>query len=116
MKVVPLLIFWWLPLLAGGEHGQSPAGGSVDGQLAKAPVEPAVILKTRDASSPADPSSRSLGGSLWDEEDSLEDVVCDTGPSLSGSLFDRVCDSLAALADGQRDLFRTPSHSHPLRC
>jgi len=116
MKVVPLLIFWSLPFLASGEHVQSPANGFVDGQLAKAHVQAAVILKTRDASSPADPSSRSLGGSLWDEEDSLEDVFLGTGFSLSGSLLVRVHDSLSALADGQRDVFRTPSHSHPLRC
>jgi hypothetical protein len=116
MKVVPLLIFWSLPCLASGEHGQSPASGFVDGQLAKAHVQPAVILNTRDASSPADPSSSSLVGSLWDEEDSLEDVFFDTGFSLSGSLLVRVRDSLAALVDGQLDVFRTPSRSHPLRC
>jgi hypothetical protein len=116
MKVVSLLIFWSLSFLQAGEHGRLLSAGCVDRQLTKAEFESAVIQKTRDASSPANPSSNSLGGSLWDDEDSLEDVFFDTGFSLAGSLLIRVRDSLSALARGQHDFFRTPSHNHPLRC
>jgi hypothetical protein len=118
MKVVPLLIFWSLTFLQAGEHGQSLPSGCGDTRLAEAHVNSAAIQKTTDASSPSDPSSGSLGGSLWDEdeEDSLDDVFFDDGLLLSRWLLIRGRDALSSFAHGQHDFLGTPSHPHPLRC
>jgi hypothetical protein len=114
MKVIPLLIFWSLPFFQAGEHGQSFDCG--DARLAEIPSISAVIQQAGPESSPCDSGSKGLGGSLWDEEDSLDDVLVDAGHILSRSLLIRVPDNSCAFSLGQHDFLRTPSHAYPFRC
>jgi hypothetical protein len=117
MKIVPLLIFWSLPLLPAGGLDDSPACSCRDRLHAEHHDSSAVIQSTRDVSFPDDPGG-SLGSSLWDEdeEDSVEDMFFDTGTLLSGALRYPGQDDLCSLIRSRHDLFRIPSHPHPLRC
>ncbi len=118
MKVVPLLIFWSLPLLQAGGFDHSPACRFSDSSHAEAHVNSAVIQKTRDVFFPDDPGSGSLGSSFWDEdeEDSLEDIFVDNGLLLSGALQHPGPDDLSSLVRAHHDILRLPPSPHPLRC
>ena len=116
MKIVPLLIFWSLPLLSADEHVQSfPC---VRGQVrhTEKRVDSAVIEQARNGSSPGDSSSQTQSGYLGDEEDSLEDVFLGTELSLTRSMRNRGRDALSSFAHGHHGFSRSPSHPHPLRC
>jgi hypothetical protein len=118
MKIVPFLIFWSLPLLQTGGTDPSSATCRTGASYAEPHVNSAVIQKTRGPYLPDDPGGGSLGSSLWDEdeEDSVEDMFFDTGILLSGSLRNLGRDDLSSLIRAGHDLFRLPSHPHPLRC
>ncbi len=118
MKIVPLLIFWSLPLLQTGGVDRSPATCRRGASYAEIHVTSAVIQKTRDLDFPDDPAGGGLGSSLWDEdeEDSVEDMFFDTGILLSGSSRNLGRDDLSSLIRERHDLFRVPAHPHPLRC
>jgi hypothetical protein len=114
MKVVSLLIFWSLPILQTGGHGQALPHG--DTPHAESHVTSAVIQPPRDLFFPGDTSRGSFGASLCDEEDSLEDFFFDTGLMFSRSWRNFGQDDLSTLACSPLDLLRSPSHPHPLRC
>jgi hypothetical protein len=114
MKVVSLLIFWSLPLLQTGGHGQALSHG--DAPHAESHVTSAVIQQARDVFFPGDTSRGSFGASLCNEEDSLDDVFFDTGLLFSSLWRNFGRDDLSSLARSQHDLLRSPSHPHPLRC
>jgi hypothetical protein len=114
MKVIPLLIFWALSFLPSGERGQSLAG--CDARTAEIQGIFAVIEQARGESSSGDPASKGLSGSLWDDEDTLDDVAVDPGHDLSRSSSIRGQDKLTAVSLGQHDFLRTPAHAYPFRC
>jgi hypothetical protein len=114
MKAVSLLIFWSLPLLQAGGHGQAASHG--DAAHAKSHVTSAVIQQAREVFFPVDASGGNLGASLCDEEESLDDVFFDTGLLSSSSWRNFGRDDLSSLARSRHDLLRCPSHPHPLRC
>ena len=88
MKVVSLLIFWSVPFLFTftGGYGHSLSGRWSEPPHAMAHGSSAVIQNADDASFPDDSGGGSLGSSLWEEDDSLEDVFVNTGHLLTGSL------------------------------
>ncbi len=112
MKIIPLLILWSLPRLSAGEHGQSLPCVRKEARHAEVHVDPAVIQQAGNDSSPGDSSSRSLSGSLGDEEDSLEDVFLDADLSLTRSMRNRGRDALSSFLHGHHDCRRTLSLAH----
>jgi hypothetical protein len=116
MKGVSLLIFWLLPLLQIGGHDLSPSRG--DAPPVQVHVTSAVIQQASDVSAPGDPSRAGSGLSLRDEdeEDSLDDILDDSGLLLPSSWRNLRRDDLLSRAQSQSDLHRPPSHPLPLRC
>lgn len=114
MNVVSFLILWSLPFLHAGGHGQSLP--RADALRADPHDSPFLVPPARELSVPADLDIGSPGASLEDEEEPLEDDFFDTGllSSPSWRAFGQV--GCSALARSRRDLFRSPSRTHPLRC
>jgi hypothetical protein len=116
MKVVALLIFWTLASPPAGHPGESFPCDCGVARHAEGHFESAVIHQPRELSSPDDPNSGNLDGSLWDEEDSDDDRELGATLSLSWSVLIRERDALSSFGHGRVDFVRTPSQSHPLRC
>ena len=109
MKVVSLLIFWFLPFTFTGGYGHSLSCGYSEPRHAMAHGTSAVIQNADDASFPDDSGGGSLGSSLWEEDDSLEDVFCNTALLLAGSFRSRGRGELSSLVRADHDLLRMPS-------
>jgi len=110
MKLVTLLIFWSLPLLSTGRSDQLAPSHD------RSHLNPAVIQYGSDQSSPGVPRFPSSGASLFDEEDTLDDVLFDTGLLLASSWRILLSDPFASMARSQRIIPRDPSCPLPLRC
>jgi hypothetical protein len=116
MKVVPFLIFWALPFLTTEGHDRSLSPRYTVAAHAEADVTSIAIQDVRDVYFPGDPSGGSLGSSLWDEEDSLEDDVLHGLLSLSWSSPNSGSNDLGPCDRCRRELPPNPSQPRPLRC
>jgi hypothetical protein len=116
MKLVPILILWLVSHFQTVGPGQTHSGVSGGGAVANVVSTSLAIERGPTHSIPGDPSSGSLGASLEDEEDSLEDGHFCTSLAAFWRLPTAGTDSLSCLADSQLGLLRIPSRPHPLRC
>jgi hypothetical protein len=116
MNVVSLLIYCSLSLFPSHGHGHSSYRDRGDVPHVATDASSVVIQSSRDFFFPDDQGAGTLGASLWEEDDSLEDGIVGAGILPSGSLRDLGWDDVTSLADWQHDPLRTPSYSQPLRC
>ena len=116
MRLVPLLIFWSLPFLPYGGHGQSLSGrdGMSHGRVDF--VASIVIHQGTNDSIPGDPGPGSLGASFEDEEDTLEDGFVSACLSSCGDWHNAEQGNLSCMVHTRQGLLRIPSPPHPLRC
>ncbi len=115
MKVVSLLIVWWIPLLHTAGTAQSLSRDSIESK-AETGVKSVVMPQAWDVVFPGHASEENLGASLEDEDDSLEDDLFDAGLSLRSSWQNLDCCDISSVARPQRNLPSNPSDPHPLRC
>jgi hypothetical protein len=116
MKLVPILILWLVSLYQTVGPGQTHSGVFGGGPVADAVSTSLVIQRGPTNSIPGDPGSGSLGASLEDEEDSLEDGLFCTSLAAFWRSPTAGTDNLSCRADSQLGLLRIPSRPHPLRC
>jgi hypothetical protein len=120
MNVAALLLVWLSSLLSAAPVDRSPLLSLFpSASIVRDSVSPftaAVIERPIETRIPRGPSRFGLGAPVWDEEDSLDDLLVDAGLLPCPHGRDCGSDDLSRAFWPQCDLVRSASHAQPLRC